>query len=194
MSNRGVEDDIRYVRSVLDRAEQLGSPAGIYYLWAVLGFVGMSLVDFKPEVVGPYWAFAGPLGGAASFYLGWRGSRQLGQTSCREGAFHALHWIGMMTAIFLTIPLALTGLVSPEALPTLILLILAFGYYTAGIYLDRRLLAIGLLVGGCYLATIFVKSWPWIWTFTGAVLALGLVASGLRSRAVWRHMAAGDAP
>lgn len=190
----GVEEDLRYVRSVLDEAGKAGSPAGIYYLWAVLSFVGMSLIDLKPEATGPFWAVAGPLGGVASGYLGWKAGKKLGQNSRREGILHTLHWTGMMAAILLVIPLQATGVVSYGAVPSLILLIIATSYYTAGIYLDRRLLFIGILMAGCYLVTVFVKGWPWIWTFTGSVLALSLFASGLLAQGVGRRATTGGRP
>ena len=187
----GVEEDLRYVRSVLDEAGKPGSPAGIYYLWAVLSFVGMSLIDFKSEAAGPFWALAGPLGGVASGYLGWRAGRRRGQSTRREGTLHTLHWIGMMFAILFLVLLQATGGLSYAVLPKVILLIVAFSYYTAGIYLDRRLFTIGIVMAGCYLATVFVTGWPWIWTFTGSVLALGLSTSGLLAQGAWRRTTVG---
>ena len=190
----GVEEDLRYVRSVLDHADKAGSPAVIYYLWAVLSFVGMSLIDFKPEATGPFWALAGPLGGVASGYLGWKAGRRLGQSTRREGVLHTLHWTGMMFAIALLIPLQAAGGLSTAVLPKVILLIVAISYYTAGIYLDRRLFFIGMLTAGCYLATVFVRGWPWIWTFTGSILGLSLLTSGLLARGASRRTTAGGRP
>lgn len=195
MSNTNrVEDDLRYVRSVLDQAEKGKWPAGIYYLWAVVSFAGMSVIDFRPDLAGPYWAVAGPLGGVASGYLGWRAGRSLGQDSRREGTLNSLHWMGMMVAILLLVPLPAMGAISERVLPSLILLIVALGYYTAGIYLERALLFVGMIMAGCYVATILVENWPWIWTFTGTVLAASLIVSAQIGKAAWRRRASGDGP
>ncbi len=174
----GMEEDLRYVRSVLDRSEGGGTPASIYFLWAAICLVGYALIDLAPERAMVFWAVAGPAGGAASFFLGWWGSRRLGQESRREGLSHILHWTGMMAAIFLVVPLAVLGTIPPRALPSLVLLIVALGYWTAGIYLDRRLLYIGAIMAACYLATVLFARRSGIWTAAGAALALSLVAAG----------------
>lgn len=187
------KDDLSYVRSVLDRAEKDASPAVIYYLWAILSIVGFATVDLKPEVTGLYWLVAGPGGGVASMLLARRHALRTGQGSRREGIFNILHWTGMTAAIFLALPLALTGALSMRAFPALVLLILAFGYYTAGIYLDRRLLYVGIVVGACYGATFFMRDWPWTFTFAGTVIAACFVVSAQIGRLkVAPHADAGE--
>lgn len=54
-------------------------------------------------------------------------------------------------------------------------MIVALGYYTAGIYLDRKLLFVGVLMALCYGATLFMRDWPWTFTFAGGVIAVSLL-------------------
>lgn len=185
-TNDRIHEDLRYVRDVVGEAQRSESPAAIYFLWAALSIVGFALIDFRPAAAGPYWAVAGPLGGVLSGWLGYRQGQRMGQQSAREGTYHALHWIGMMVAIFLTIPLRTHMGVPDRALPTIILLVIALAYYTAGIYLDRKMLWVGLLAAACYIATIVVGPWPWLWTTCGAVVALGLSVNGVTSLAARR--------
>jgi hypothetical protein len=171
--------DLSYVRAVLDRAESADNPATIYFLWAVLTFIGFAMIDYLPEKTGLYWMIVAPLGGLLSGYLGWRAGRATGQASRREGVLQALHWTGMMAAILLLVPLAATHGIGVDEMPRLILLIVAIAYYTAGVHLDRRLLWISIVLGGCYLFTVYMPDVPRLWTITGAMMAGSLAAAGI---------------
>ncbi len=72
-----------------------------------------------------------------------------------------LHWVGMGAAIFMAIPLLGLGVLSPDALAKVILLIMAFGMYAAGIYLVRPYMWVGIALGGCYLAVMTISDLPW---------------------------------
>ncbi len=170
--------DLEYVRSIVDNAEPFIGPATIYWMWAAISLVGFSLYDHDPRTGSIFWAFAGPIGGVASLLLGRRAARKQGQASWRIARYHALHWCGMLGAIFLVVALAARGVMGEEALARVILLILAFGYYTAGIYLVRRMLWIGLLLVGCFVGMLFFKGLGW--TIVGVLLALSLLLSSMR--------------
>lgn len=170
-----VQDDLGYVRDVVTRAERGESPRMIWYLWALVGLVGFALIDFAPARVPLYWSIAAPLGFALSAWLGWRHGRDTGQLSWREGRGHLLHWGGMLVAVFLLVPLAEAGGWSGEALAQAILLILALGYFLAGVHLCRPLAWVGLLMAVGYVAVFFVDRYAW--TAIGALVALGLVVT-----------------
>lgn len=187
--DRNLHDDFSYVRAVLDRAETGDNPAVIYFLWAAISFIGFAMIDFFPEKTGLYWMIAGPAGGLLSGFLGWRSGRALGQSSRREGRLHGLHWSGLMGAILLLIPLGVTHQLPEETIPRLILLLVAFGYFSAGLHLDRRLLWVGLALGGCYLFTVFEVGLPYLWTITAALLSASLVIAGLFALARARRAA-----
>jgi hypothetical protein len=142
-----------------------------------------------PERTGFCWMIMGPLGGILSGVLGSRASRALGQDSRREGTLHGLHWVGMMVAILLLIPLITTRAVSVAELPRIILLLVALSYYLAGVHVDRRLLWVSAAVGGCYLLTVYERDLPRLWTITAAALAASLVAAGIVAAARARREA-----
>ena len=73
-----------------------------------------------------------------------------------------LHWIAMGAVIFMTIPLLWFGVVSSDALIKVILLIMAFGMFTAGIYLVRPYMWVGIALAACYLAVMTVSALPWM--------------------------------
>ena len=147
-------------------------------LWAVISLIGFPLHEFRPDLAKVFWPVAGVLGGIASFLLGWRWGRTAGQGSMRIGRYHILHWSGMLIAIALIALLHGQGLMSREALPRIILVILALGWYTAGIYLVRGYLWIGVALGAAYLGLLYVPKFGW--TGVGVVMAASLAWAALR--------------
>ena len=88
-----------------------------------------------------------------------------------------MHWAGMTVAIWLVIPLAVRGRLDWEAVSLVILIIVALGWYLAGVHLDRPMLWLGLLMAVGYVVLLFVNAYTW--TILGALMAIGLVASAL---------------
>ena len=173
-----LKGDLHFVRAVVETADRDGSPTMIYFLWAIVGLCGFALVDFGHTWVPLYWSIAGPAGFLASAYLGWRHARRTGQVTAPAGSRYLLHWGGMLTAIFLAVLMPIGGLLQWDGLGPAILLILALGYFQAGVHLDRALLWIGLLMGAGYLFVLFVSVYAW--TVVGLVLATALTIAGLR--------------
>ena len=161
MSN--AEQDLAYVQEVVKGAESAPSgPRAIYILWAVIYFTGFSLFDWNHRYAGIFWLIAGPIGGVVSFWLGSRSALRAGVASRRMAKRHMLHWIGTGAAIFMALPLLWLGVLSSTALIKVILLIMALGMFTAGIYLVRPYLWVGLALAACYLAVMTLSALPWM--------------------------------
>lgn len=145
-----LKGDLRFVRAALDKADRHVTPTAIYFLWAILGFCGFALVDFRNSWVPLYWTIAGPAGFLASAYIGWGHARRRGQMTSADGLRHVLHWGGMLTAVVLAVLIPVNGFMRWDGLGPAILLILALSYFQAGVHLDRALLWLtdgwGLLV------------------------------------------------
>lgn len=169
------QDDLAYVRDVVSRSETYGAPRALWYLWAVIAAVGFSLMDLAPERVPVFWAVAAPAGFLASLWLGWRHGRRSGQVSARGGRDHALHWGGLLVAVFLLVPLGAAGALPGDTLGQAILLVIGLGYFLAGVHFYRPLLWIGLLMGAGYALLFFVDRWAW--TGIGLLVGLGLVVT-----------------
>ena len=161
MSN--AEQDLAYVQEVVKGAESAPSgPRAIYILWAVIYFTGFSLFDWNHRYAGIFWMIAGPIGGVVSFWLGRRSALRAGAASSRILKRHMLHWVGMGAAIFMALPLLWLDVMSSTALIKVILLIMAIGMFTAGIYLVRPYLWVGIALAVCYLAVMTVSALPWM--------------------------------
>jgi hypothetical protein len=170
--------DLSFVRDAVDGSTQSKSPSALYFVWAVIVAVGFSLIDFRPGAVPEYWVVAGPAGFLISAYLGWRHARRIGQASSADGSRHLLHWGAVLVAIALAVVLGVSGTWASSTLHTVILLVLAVGYFTAGLHLDRLFLPIGLLMGAGSIVVAFVDSYAW--TGLGVALAVSLTVAGIR--------------
>lgn len=187
MNDNQIRDDLEYVRSVVHRAEGRDNPASIYFLWAVISFFGYAIIDFDPEKTGFYWMVAGPLGGILSGILGMRSARRAGQVSDQGGRADSLHWTGLFVAILLLIPLAATRRLDLMDLPRVILLFVAFAYWTAGVHVDRRMLPVAAVMAGLYGFTVWARDLPYLWTITAGGLAASLAITGMFAAARTRR-------
>ncbi len=173
--SRNLAGDLRYVQEVIHSSERRSAPKAIYFLWAALCLVGFALVDFAPRHVGTFWMIAGPAGFLASAGIGWWYSRTTGLYSSREGIRYMLHWLGTLVAVFLTGLLVADGQLDYHGMARAILLVLALGYFTAGLYQERAMVWLGLLLVAAYIAPSLVTG-P-VWTIAGCALAVSLVAA-----------------
>ena len=179
-----LKEDIAYVRASAERAGAATIPS-IYVLWAVIGLCGFALADFAadPRWIGRFWLVAGPAGFCGSAWLGYRASRHAGQGSRQIGVRWGLHWLAFMAAGALGAALVAAGQLPWSAFGSLVVLLLALSYFQAGLHMDRRMLAIGGVLGACYLVTLFIPGYQW--TLAGVLMAGALVWQailGTRSR------------
>ena len=139
--------------------------------------LGFALYDVDMRVAGIFWMIAGPVGGVVSYLLGRRWAIQSGSASRRRGTQHLFHWGGMGAAVFLAVPLLYLGVLDADALAKLILLIVAFGLFTAGIYLVRAYTWLGIALALCYLGMMTVAELPW--TVVGIVSGGAMLVAAL---------------
>ena len=176
--NTQLKEDIAFVRAAAERSETPSVPA-IYLLWALLGGVGFALVDFVDDYswIGTYWLFAGPVGFVLSVWLGMRASHSAGFRDRQTGVRHSLHWLSFMAAGLLGLALVQAGQLTWAGFGSLWVLLLGLTYFHAGLYLERRMMPIGVLMGAAYLVTVWVPGFGW--TTAGVVLAVALVTGAL---------------
>lgn len=178
MISKSMESDIQYVSALVRRSGCGSFPRSVYMLWAVLCLVGFSIIDFAPERTGLFWMIAGPGGGILSGILGHRAGVRMGQLDRETGVRHALHWSGMLAVIMLAVVLAMTGFIRGTVLSQVILLLVALGWWTAGVHFDRNFLWFALVMVVGFVGTLFNSSHTW--TVIGVLLAVNLVVAALR--------------
>ncbi|MFO7627758.1 MAG: hypothetical protein R6V62_10895 [Candidatus Fermentibacteraceae bacterium] len=180
MVQETLESDIRYVRALVERSGNGSFPRSVYILWAVIVLLGFSIIDFKPGWTGIFWMVAGPGGSIISGILGHRAGVRMGQLDREIGVRHALHWGGMLVVIVLAVVLAIRGFIHGTVLSQVILLLVALGWWTAGVHFDRNFLWFAAVMILGFVGTLFSSSYTW--TVIGVLLAVNLVIAALRKR------------
>ncbi len=87
-----------------------------------------------------------------------------------------LHWLAFMAAGILGLALVQAEHLTWQGFGSLWVLLLALTYFHGGLHLERRFLPIGLVLGVCYLITLFVPGYGW--TTAGVIVAVTLTAQG----------------
>ena len=175
-----IKSDMDFVRAVVDRSEKSPSPTAIYFLWAIIVVVGFPLADFAPDKVPVFWAIAGPGGGLLSAFLGYRHSKRIGQQDRALGNRHMAHWAGMLVGIWSVVALGIFGSIAWDNVQQVILLIIALGYFFAGIHLDRPLLWVGMLTWAAVFSLFIIPAYQW--SVIAVVIGAGLIVAGLSGR------------
>jgi hypothetical protein len=178
MVTNEIESNLGYVRDLIQKSDRRPTPTPVFLLWAVLVLIGFSLIDFAAQWVGYYWGFAAPLGGVASGLLARHAGIRKGQISREIGIRHILHWGGMLAVIALAVVLAVRGNIPMAELGRVNLLLVAFGWWAAGVHFDRTFLLFGAMMMVGFIATLIFPLYAW--TTLGVLLAISLLIAGLR--------------
>ena len=172
-----LQEDLGFVRSSVTRAGAHRSGPAVYFMWSVLVLTGFALVDIRPLWVGAYWMIVGPLGGIVSAYLGGRHGARMGHVNKDVGRRYGWHWGAFFVTTLLMGLMVGRGL-SFEAFGPMMLLLIAFSYFLAGVHIDPPLRWLGLVAVAGYL--VVLTGAPYAWSIAGLALALVCVLSGVR--------------
>lgn len=179
-SSDEMKQDLGYVAAVLRRSEPSKGVPVIYSLWAAIIMIGFALPDFSPGYAASFWAVAGPLGGTASFILGWRSGIKAGELDRALGKRYVWHWSLAGLALFLIVlPVVGRDAGMVQTAPYF-LLIAGLAYGLAGVHLEPPMRWVGLMMMAGYMALTLFKL-PYAWTATGVLVAAGLMYSGWRA-------------
>ena len=186
-----IGQDLQFVRNAVTRRERSDDgPPLILYLWALYVIIGYSLMDFRPQLAGPFFAIGGVVGGIASWLIGKAYSRRTGEWD-RAMALRGLFHFG--GGIFLSMTFAIVfGVLVPRLQPytgQVIVGLIGLVYFLWGVHYQRYFMFLGIIVmaGGVLVGLV-----PHFgWTILGAVISLGLI---LPTLIPWRRMTASPAP
>lgn len=178
-----IRENLDYVASTVRRQEHGSGVPSIYFMWAAIVLVGFALPDFAPVAAGPFWFVTGIAGGLLSWWLGKRAGRKAGINDRATSRRYGWHWAIGGVGFFLSALPMITGRTDPAQGTAPFLLVGGLVYALAGVHLERPLLWVGLVMLAAYVVLV-VFAPPYVWTITGAVIALSLVCAGL---AAMRH-------
>jgi len=86
----------------------------------------------------------------------------------------------MLVAIFMAVLLVKRDILSSEDLGKVILLIVAFGWWSGGVHFDRVFMWLGGVMGLGFLAVIWIDRYAW--TCLGVLVAIVLIMKAFSSQ------------
>ncbi len=172
------QDDLRYLRGLTKGVAAVRMPASIPLLWAVVSLFGFPIIDFAPHTARWYWMIGAPVATCLTALIAVRSGRRLGQLEVGKGGRYLAHWAGLLVAVNLAVLSGYWGVTPERATPSIVLLILALGFWTAGVHLERSLRWVSLLMLLGY-ALVISRRVPYPWTVVGLAIVAGLGAMTL---------------
>ncbi len=175
MKTPQMEQDLDFVRNVLDRSTPPATIRSIYLFWAAAMLIGMPLGDLRPEWMPWFWMTVGPCGWLVSAVLGYQHSKRHGQRDSDLGRKQAAHWGAMVLILSMVALLPYKGLMEWEVMGPIAMLMLALTYCLAAIHFGRILLVPAVMFALGYAILLFSPPYPW--TIVGLLGATGLLFS-----------------
>ena len=145
----------------------------------VLSLAGVAVSDFSAASGLAYWMWIVPIFAGASVYAGWNRARREEQGIARHLVLQLLHWAPLLAVFYVIFLLERTGRLNREDAGLVALLALALTTFLAGVHFDRRILAVGLLLGVATVCAALVEEFFWILLLPTVIAAIAYV--------VWRR-------
>lgn len=175
-SSEQMQQDLAYIRRAVEQRGDQRTPLSVALVWSAYALIGFPWLDFDPERAAWFLILASPVAFGISWVFGWRAAWRLGEWDSEVGRRQGLHWGGFFLAFAAVLAMAFAGQISGNALGQVILILVGWTYYLAGVHLGVRLfLWLGPLMILGAVALTYIDRWGW--TMIGVLLAIALVAS-----------------
>lgn len=156
-------------------AKRIHIDEAIFLTLIALSTIGIGITNFWPVESFWFWAAMVPVFGLTSIYLGWSKARQRGEGVARIIRIQALHWIGLLAALFLIYYLFKpTGRIDYNQLALITLLALSLTTFLAGVHFDWRFMVVGVILGLAVAGAAFLEQFIWV-IIIPLVAAIGLI-------------------
>lgn len=146
----------------------------LLWLWALCGLLIFGLLELQPPIEAKYWLLLVVIGVTVSIALTafWlRGADDAAQAVAKPWV---LHWSAMLVVGGLAVLNLQYSEAQAELAARSLLLVCSLGFMTAGLYLRKGMLALGLALAFCYLYWLMQGGAAGL--LTGVVFALGLMS------------------
>ena len=120
---------------------------GVGIAMLFLAFLGMIVTDVRATGGWDYWKWMVPVYALLALWLSWYVKRQQ-QTISPITIWHELlHWVGLVSAIFLVSYLVHLGTFSRFVAGIVHLILLGLALFLAGVYIESMFILIGVVLG-----------------------------------------------
>jgi hypothetical protein len=127
-----------------------------------LSYIGIALTRVSPGASHLYWMIMIPVFGAISVLAQWqlvRADPEKWSALLRKQLFH---WIGLWVAVHMTYMLLGVGLLNYESVGFVVLLLLAFAFFSQGVYVDWPFYIVGGFLAVSFLVAMYLTTYLWI--------------------------------
>jgi hypothetical protein len=159
----------------------------VLILLVLLSGLGVAINDYSPESAFRYWIWMAPTFGVISVVAAWWRAALRGERIGVAVQRQALHWVGVIGAVYLIHLLQTTGRMTNEAAGLAALLIIALGSFLAGVHSDWRLMVIGCVLGVTVVGFAILERI--IWLVVLPLMGIIIVAAIVYVRRMRRHSA-----
>ena len=147
---------------------------GIYEIVIIvliaLSIIGIGITDFSPADSYKYWVAMVPIFCGACLILEWSRVRGKGYKWTTILRNQLLHWVGLLVAVRLVFEMLHKGRLDNENTGLVILLLLAFSIFIAGIHLGWRLCLVGGFLGAALVAATYLEEYVWMLVIIALVI------------------------
>ena len=142
----------------------------------LLSLVGVGITDWAPQHSWKYWSYLVPVFGIITIVETWRSrrpdERKLNLSILRK---QILHWLGLLTCVYLMFTFVRIGLVSAEIAGLVNLMMLALATFLAGVHFDWTYLLVGVVLGCFAASAAFVEQYLLLWMLPVAAVAAAII-------------------
>jgi hypothetical protein len=134
----------------------------VLILLVLLSGAGVAINDYSPASAFRYWMWMAPTFGVISVAAAWWRARRRGEHVWTAIHRQALHWLGVIGAVYLLHLLQRTGRIANEAAGLAALLTIALASFLAGVHSDWRLMVIGGVLGVTVVGFAVLEQIIWV--------------------------------
>jgi hypothetical protein len=143
-----------------------------------LAFIGIVVTNLQIEGGWNYWRWVVPIYALLSLWLSWYMRRQM-QTIAPYTLLHELcHWICVLISVYITSLYVHLGILSRLSAGLIQLNLLSLGVFLAGVYIERSMLIIGLVLAALAIFSAILTQYLYLIMIPltlAALLVIGLM-------------------
>lgn len=141
----------------------------IFLTLMLLSVIGVGITDFSRKYSPLYWFCMVPVFAVGCLIIQWTRSRESGASVLSILRNQFLLWVGALISISIVFVLLSTGRLNYENTGLVILLLLAFTTYSAGIIADYRLCLLGISLAFALLIMSYMEEYIWVVLILGSI-------------------------
>ena len=148
---------------------------GVGLFMLILSFIGLIVTSVETTAGWNYWRWIVPFYAASALWLSWYLRKNKQSFSLATLWHELLHWVGLISAIFLISMFVKEGIVGRLEASLSMLTLMALGIFLAGIYIETTFLFIGIALGAFAATVAFIDEYLYAFTIPFLLLAAGAI-------------------